>query len=160
MLLGLGLTVYLAPRFTLWELLGSARVSVQATVCSLVVVVVPGIISAASYLTYPAGAQPPLRIVLHFALNVVALGAIAYLCISYFGRYWGSLVFIALYYGMLLLAAEAPRLAIFLPRTVLRVEGEIMAEILWWWLVPLIVAAFATAFCRRALPMLWVENAQ
>ena len=144
---------FLAPRFRLWETLGTSRVQWQALGCAISVIVVPGIVSAIGLLRYPKDANPPLETVIHIVPNVVALSAILYLAVAYLGRGWGTLVFLGLYSGMLVLAAERPDLAAWGPRTMVFLDGVLTAQVKWWWILSLVGAACSTAYWRRGLPL-------
>lgn len=133
----------------MWEKLGTQRMSRQAVLVAMIVMLVPTALS----LTLPTPLDSTMVNDLAPSSNVATLAALAYLCVAYGGRLWGTITFGALYWGLAILPAEAPHLAIYSPRTFFIVESGFHDRVPWRWLMILAVAVAWTAWRRRGLPL-------
>ncbi|AWE43176.1 hypothetical protein DDD63_10960 [Actinobaculum sp. 313] len=144
-----------APRFPLWEALGKRSLTWRALAAAAAALVLPVglylLVKIPAELMTP-GMPDPVVIV----GNVLAVAALAVICVCLAGFAWGSVLLLVLV--ALILHAQAQNIALWaLPFTWTFVRNESTGagfdgSVRWVWMAVLIVAALAVAWFTRMVP--------
>lgn len=147
------LTLGLVSRLPLFDELGGRRIRVRSVGYSLAIFVVVSVVLLAALLGYPEDGEPPVRGLVVCLNNVLVLAALLQIQILWLGRPIGLVAFVATYLG-LIHAQNAGLWPGLQPLAIgYRPDGEIDTDWRPAWVLATVLAALASAYVRRMVPV-------
>lgn len=153
--LALVLSTSLAPRFRLWDQLGTSRISELSLVYAAIVVLIPPLLAW----SFPLTSDFPLAYTRAISANVFFLACLCYLAVSILGRLWGSLLAGLATWGIYTFAAGVHWFTMLGPLSMVldqfaeSASAAVLTDLRWPWLVAIALLVFAQAWFRRGLPI-------
>lgn len=153
--LALLLAITLAPRFRLWDQLGTSRISALSLAYAAIIVLIPPLLAW----TFPMTDDFPLAYTRAISANVFFLAGLCYLAVSILGRLWGTVLAGLAIWGIYTLAAGvhwftmSGPLSMVLDQLAESAAAAVVTDLRWPWLVAIALLVVAQAWFRRGLPL-------
>lgn len=149
----IALTLALAPRFPLWDRLGSARTRGIAAITNTLIPAIALLLGWAriAWSVRITGLDYVDPIVL--LNNIYAITALTLIMVALLGRAWGTVTLVVFYIANVQLQTRAPEAAEWLPLLWgERADGEFDLIVRWPWLIALTLVLAAVTWQTRNVP--------